>query len=263
MNNLKITLVQTKLLWEDSKKNLSYFSKILKPLKTGKTDVIVLPEMFNTGFTMNVKKCAETMQGLTMQWMKKIADEKNTAVCGSLIIEEHGNYYNRLVWMHPGGAHAHYDKRHLFGLAHENKTFTAGHKKLILMMKGWRICPFVCYDLRFPVWMRNHNEYDAAIVIANWPEKRNFAWKQLLIARAIENQSYVVGLNRIGRDGNKINYSGDSIVLDPLGKKISRTKPNVQSIETVELKMELLEELRHTFPVMNDADIFHIDGIAH
>lgn len=259
MNNLKITTVQTKLFWEDSKKNLAHFSKLLKTVKPDKTDVIVLPEMFNTGFTMNVKGCAQQMGGPAMQWMHLMAYEKNAAVCGSIIIEEHGNYYNRLIWMNPGGAHAHYDKRHLFTMANENKVFTSGHKKLILLLKGWRICPFICYDLRFPVWMRNHNEYDVSVVVANWPEKRIYAWKQLLIARAIENQSYVVALNRIGRDGNKINYTGDSIVLDPLGKKISKTKSNTESVETIELQMDLLEELRHSFPVLNDADNYHID----
>lgn len=259
MNNLRITTVQTKLHWEDSKKNLAHFSSLLKSVKPNSTDIIVLPEMFTTAFSMNAKKLAEKMDGVSMKWMAKLASEKNAAVCGSLIIEANNHYYNRLIWMNPSGAYAHYDKRHLFRMADEHKTFSAGHKKLIVLLKGWRVAPFVCYDLRFPVWMRNHNEYDCAIVIANWPEKRSFAWKQLLISRAIENQSYVVGLNRIGRDGNKISYTGDSMVLDPLGKKISKTKPSLQKLETVTLQMKTLEDLRHSFPVMNDADTFHID----
>lgn len=258
MNNLRITTIQTKLHWEDAKKNLAHFSSLLKSLKANSTDIIVLPEMFTTAFSMSAKRLAEKMDGMSMKWMAKLAAEKNAAVCGSLIIEENGHYYNRLIWMNPSGAHAHYDKRHLFRMADENKTYTAGHKKLIVLLKGWRIAPFVCYDLRFPVWMRNHNEYDCAIVVANWPEKRNFAWKQLLIARAIENQSYVVGLNRIGKDGNKISYTGDTMVLDALGKKISKTKPSLQKVETITLQMKTLEELRHSFPVMNDADTFHI-----
>lgn len=259
MNNLRITTVQTKMHWEDARKNLAHFSSVLKKIKTGSTDIIVLPEMFTTGFSMNAKQLAEKMDGQAIKWMAKVAAEKNAAICGSLIIEEGGNYYNRLIWMNPSGAHAHYDKRHLFRMANEQKTYTAGRKRLVVMMKGWRIAPFICYDLRFPVWMRNFHEYDCAIVIANWPEKRSFAWKQLLVARAIENQAYVVGVNRIGKDGNKIAYTGDTLVFDPLGKKISRTKPSLQNVETVELKMEYMEDLRHSFPVMNDADTFHIE----
>lgn len=258
MDDLKITIVQTKLFWENQEKNRKHFSRLLKSLKPGKTDVIVLPEMFNTGFTMNVKSCAETMNGPTVQWMQALADQKNAAVCGSLIIEENRQYYNRLIWMSPGGAHAHYDKRHLFRMAEENKTFSGGHKKLIVLFKGWRICPFICYDLRFPVWTRNFHEYDCAIYIANWPEKRSFAWKQLLIARAIENQSYVVGLNRIGKDGNQISYSGDSVILDPLGKPMSKIKSSAEKVTTVHLGENLIEELRHSFPVMDDADEFTV-----
>lgn len=263
MSTLRITTVQTKLHWEDVKKNLKHFSKILKPVKLGKTDIIVLPEMFNTGFTMNTKKCSEKMDGPTMQWMKKLADEKNAVICGSLIIEENNEFYNRLIWMSPGGANAHYDKRHLFSMAHENQHFKSGHKKLILLLKGWRISAFICYDLRFPVWMRNQHDYDVALVIANWPAKRSFAWKQLLTARAIENQSFVVGVNRIGKDGNKIEYSGETIVHDPLGKKISKTKPGTEKVETIELDFDVLEELRHSFPVLDDADTFTVNLNHH
>lgn len=258
MSTLRITTVQTKLHWEQPVKNIKHFSQLLKTVRPGSTDIIVLPEMFNTGFTMNAKALAEKADGKSMQWMHKLADDKNAVVCGSLIAEENGHYYNRLIWMSPGGAHAHYDKRHLFRMAHENNTYHAGNKKLILLYKGWRISTFVCYDLRFPVWMRNQHEYDCAIVIANWPEKRSFAWKQLLIARAIENQSFVVGVNRIGKDGNKIDYIGDTMVLDPLGKKISKTKPAVEKVETVTLNFDTLEEVRHAFPVADDADTFTI-----
>ena len=263
MSTLRITTVQTKLAWEDAKKNLKNFTKVLKPLKSDKTDIIVLPEMFTTGYTMNAKLCAEKMDGPSVKWMEKTATEKNAVVCGSLIIEENGEYYNRLIWMSPGGAHAHYDKRHLFRMAGENKTFRAGHKKLVLLLKGWHISTFICYDLRFPVWMRNQHAYDCAIVIANWPTKRSLVWKQLLVARAIENQSFVVGVNRIGKDGNKIDYAGDTIVHDPTGKKISKTKPNAEKIETIELNYDVLEELRHSFPVMDDADTFTINLNTH
>lgn len=258
MSTLRITTVQTKLAWENATKNCKHFTQLLKTVMPGSTDIIVLPEMFNTGFTMNAKTNAEKDGGPTMQWMSKTANDKNAVVCGSLIIQEGDNFYNRLIWMSPGGAHAHYDKRHLFRMAHENNTFHGGNKKLILLYKGWRISTFVCYDLRFPVWMRNRHEYDCAIVIANWPEKRNFAWKQLLIARAIENQAFVVGVNRIGKDGNKINYTGDTLLLDPLGKKINKTKTNVEKVETVTLNFDVLEELRHSFPVADDADTFTI-----
>ncbi len=258
MSTLRITTVQTNLVWQNAAKNLKNFSGLLKSMKPGSTDILVLPEMFNTGFTMNAKAMAEKSDGPTMQWMSKTANEKNTVVCGSLIIEEGGHYYNRLIWMSPGGAHAHYDKRHLFRMAHENNTYKGGSKKLILLYKGWRISTFICYDLRFPVWMRNKHEYDCAIVVANWPEKRSFAWKQLLIARAIENQAFVVGVNRIGKDGNKINYAGDSLVLDPLGKKINKTKSNTEKVETVTLNFDTLEELRHSFPVADDADTFTV-----
>lgn len=258
MSTLRVTTVQTKLHWESQVKNIKHFTTLLKSIKAGSTDLIVLPEMFSTGFSMNANALAEKSDGPTMQWMQKMAETKNAVVCGSLIIEENGRFYNRLIWMTPGGSHAHYDKRHLFTMAGEQKFYHPGNKKLILLYKGWRLSVFVCYDLRFPVWMRNQNEYDCAIVVANWPEKRSFAWKQLLTARAIENQSFVVGVNRIGKDGNGITYSGDSVVLDPFGKKISKTKSDTENIETIKLDFDVLENARHIFPVGNDADSFSI-----
>jgi predicted amidohydrolase len=258
MSILRITTAQAKLHWENQAKNLKHISQLLKTVKPNHTDIIVLPEMFNTGFSMNAKTLAEKPGGISMQWMHEIAEEKNAVVCGSLIIEENGKFFNRFIWMTPGGAHAHYDKRHLFTMAGEHQSFAAGNKKLILLYKGWRISAYICYDLRFPVWMRNQHDYDCAIVVANWPEKRSFAWKQLLLARAIENQAFVVGLNRVGKDGNRISYSGDSMVLDPFGKKISKTKAGVEQVETVHLDFDVLEEARHLFPVADDADHFTI-----
>lgn len=258
MSTLRVTTVQAKLQWENAGKNLKHFSALLKSVKPNSTDVIVLPEMFSTGFSMNAKKLAEKMGGPSMQWMHKTAEEKNAVVCGSLIIEESGKYYNRLIWMTPGGVHAHYDKRHLFRMADEQNYYHAGDKKLIILYKGWRLATFICYDLRFPVWLRNQRDYDCAIVIANWPEKRSFAWKQLLTARAIENQTFYIGVNRVGEDGNDITYSGDSVVLDPFGKKISKTKAGVEQVETITLNFDTLENARHIFPVGNDADSFTI-----
>src|SRR5205085_2232368 len=193
MEDLRITLVQTNLHWENKKENLRLFSALIKNIKE-KTDIITLPEMFSTGFTMNASNLYGGMNDEAVQWMRDIATEKNCVVTGSLIIGENGKYYNRLVWMTPDGIDT-YDKRHLFSLAKEDDTFTPGNKKIIKTVKGWKILPLVCYDLRFPVWSRRTDDenYDLIIYVANWPERRVHAWKQLLMARAIENQCYVAG----------------------------------------------------------------------
>jgi omega-amidase len=258
MKNLRITFVQSPLFWEAPEKNRAHFDKLLARLYKSSTDVILLPEMFTTGFTMNAGSVSETMKGHSVEWMHKVAMGKNAVVCGSLVIRDRGRYYNRFIWMQPDGKHFHYDKRHLFRMAREHNTYSPGTKRLIVEWRGWRICPLVCYDLRFPVWSRNRDEFDLLIYVANWPEKRRFAWSQLLIARAIENQCYVAGLNRVGVDGKGIPYTGDSVVLDPVGMKISSTKPSKTSVETVVLSMRKLEDLRKQFPVMMDADKFMI-----
>lgn len=264
MNTLSLTFIQTNLHWEYIDANLKMFSEKISSIKE-KTDLIVLPEMFSTGFTMNNKAMAENTEGKTFEWMKKTAKEKNCVLTGSVIIEENGNYYNRLIWMRGDGSFETYDKRHLFRYAKEQDYYTAGNKKLIVDLNGWKICPMICYDLRFPVWIRNNpagpkgiEYYDLLLFVANWPERRNHPWKTLLMARAMENQSYVVGVNRIGNDGSTIYHSGDSAVLNYKGEIISKTKPHEESIETIVLSKEDLEEWRKLFPAWMDADKFTI-----
>lgn len=264
---MKVTLVQTHLYWEDRNKNLAHFDTLLNSLKE-ETDLIVLPEMFTTGFSMNPERVAELWNGESLAWLKEKAKQKNAVLTGSVAVEENGNYYNRLFWVRPDGTFETYDKRHLFRMAKEDAHYSAGSKKIITGLNGWKICPLVCYDLRFPVWSRNHftktsekscdAEYDVLIYVANWPEVRNYPWKQLLIARAIENQCYVVGVNRIGKDGNDFSHSGDSVVINPRGEIISKTAAHAESIETVELKMDYLTEFRKLFPVGLDADPFKL-----
>lgn len=256
MQNITLTFIQTNLYWENVEANLNMFSEKISSIRE-KTDLIILPEMFSTGFTMNNRQLAERMNGRTITWMKQMAKEKNCVITGSIIIEEKKKYYNRLIWMPPSGNFKTYDKRHLFRYANEQKYYTAGKSKLIVRLKGWRICPMICYDLRFPVWVRNQNkEYDLLIFVANWPERRNHAWKTLLLARAMENQCYVVGVNRIGNDGNNVYHSGDSVAVNFKGEVISKTAPHEESAETIMLSKKELEMWRKTFPAWMDADKF-------
>ncbi len=266
--NLRITLVQTSLYWEQPIKNLNQFSKQLSALKRNQTDLIVLPEMFNTGFSMNAAALAEKPGGLTMQWMAEVAHALNTAICGSIIIKEKNKYYNRFIWMNVDGSYEQYDKRHLFRMGKENDVFTAGTESVIINYKGWNICPLVCYDLRFPVWSRNQVmggnskslsfDYDLLLYVANWPALRSYAWNQLLIARAIENQSYVAAVNRVGADGNGMEHNGDCVVHNPLGQSISKFNSKKKQLETVKLSYRDLLKLREVFPVLMDADKFKI-----
>jgi omega-amidase len=261
MNDLRITIVQTALHWENIDRNLSMLDEKLATVKD--TDLIVLPEMFSTGFTMNTEGVAEEMSGKAVRWMAAKAKEKQCVITGSLVIRENGNCYNRLVWMRPDGTHEHYDKRHLFRMASEHEYFSGGKKRIVVTLNGWKICPLVCYDLRFPVWSRNKFkngtwEYDCLIYVANWPERRSYPWKTLLLARAIENQCYVAGVNRVGKDGKDIEYSGDSVVINYKGEVISRTNPNEDITETVTLSWKELEEFRKAFPVGMDADGFEV-----
>lgn len=258
MADLKLTLVQTSLLWEKPEANRNHFDLVLKSFKKGSSNLIVLPEMFTTGFTMNAEGVAEKMDGPTVAWMAALAAKKNAVVCGSLVISEKKKYFNRLIWMQPDGKYSFYDKRHLFRMAGEHNIYASGTKKLEVELQGWNICPLICYDLRFPVWSRSNGDFDLMIYIANWPKQRSFAWNQLLVARAIENQCYVAGLNRIGRDGKQNEYSGDSVVLDAYGQKISSTKPTNSSVETVVLSLKKLKDFRKSFPVFMDADKFKI-----
>jgi omega-amidase len=264
MNNvLNVSIVQSRIHWLDIPANLDWYASRLEQLNA-RTDLIVLPEMFNTGFSMDAAQFAETMVGPTVQWMSEKSAKHQAAVVGSIMIQENGQFFNRLIWMFPDGRFEYYDKRHLFRMAGEHKTYSAGRSRLIIQYKGWKICPMVCYDLRFPVWSRNrliNNEFDfdCLVYIANWPEKRSHAWKSLLIARAIENQCYVVGVNRVGADGNQIQYSGDSGVFDFLGQKCSTTERFGDRVETVTLHKEQLREFRQNFPALLDADQFSIN----
>lgn len=262
MNTLTFTLIQTNLFWENKVANLQMLEEKINNIQS-KTEVVVLPEMFSTGFSMQPEKFAESMNGSTLQWMQKIAFEKKIILTGSLMIEENGNYYNRLIWMLPNKQFGYYDKRHCFAFAKENEHYTAGNKRLIASVNGWKINLQICYDLRFPVWARqtmNNNtaEYDVLIYVANWPQRRSYAWKTLLAARAIENQCYVIGVNRIGDDGNKIYHSGDSMVINALGE-ILYHKENDEDVFTITLQKNELQEIRNKFPFLADADSFKIE----
>ena len=259
MKNLSVTLIQSNLHWENIPANLEMFSQEIKAIP--ETDLIILPETFTTGFSMN-PKFAEPMDGSAVEWMRKTANEKACVICGSLMIQEEGRFYNRLVWMQPDGEWLTYDKRHLFCISDEPKFFTAGEERLIVELNGWKICPLICYDLRFPVWARcfdsaQHDTplYDVLLYVANWPERRNVAWKTLLPARAIENQAYVIGVNRVGVDEKNISHTGDSMVIDALGKTLYY-KEQEEDIFTVELNYEELSRVREQLPFLNDADDF-------
>lgn len=259
--NLRIAIVQTRLHWQDTLSNLESLSERISML-TGHIDIIILPEMFSTGFSMNTAH-AEEMEGLAMQWMLRKAVHFKAVVCGSLMIHENGHFFNRFIWMNPDGSYEFYDKRHLFRMADEHKHYQAGTEKRIIQLGQWKICPMICYDLRFPVWSRNRlvngrHEYDLLIYVANWPERRAVAWKTLLLARAIENQTFVAGVNIIGRDGNDISYSGDSAIIDYLGERISTTEKYGDRCEVVEISLESLQSYRNAFPAMQDADKFEI-----
>lgn len=266
MSTLTITGIQSTLHWEDKKANLQMFEQKIFSISQP-TEIVVLPEMFSTGFSMQPEKLAETMDGETLQWMRRVAAQKKIILTGSVIIEENENYYNRLVWALPNGQVGYYDKRHLFAYGDEDRHYTPGEKRLIASVNGWKVNLLVCYDLRFPVWSRQspppsgeagrRPEYDVLIYVANWPEKRVQAWTTLLRARAIENQCYVIGVNRTGDDGKKIHYSGESMAIDPLGE-ILYHKKDEEDIFTVTLDKSHLEKAREKFPFWRDADTFFI-----
>ena len=270
MNDLKITIIQSDLHWENKAANLAMFAQKIASVSE-LSDIIVLPEMFTTGFSMKPQAFAETMNGDTLAWMLKQANGKACVITGSFICEENGSFYNRLIWAKPDGTYLYYDKRHLFRMANEDEHYTAGARKLIVELNGWKICPLICYDLRFPVWSRNTSanknkdakedvnyEYDLLIYVANWPEVRSYPWKTLLLARAMENQCYVVGVNRVGNDGNSVYHSGDSAIVNAKGIVISKTKAHEEKIETISLNYSELNAFRKAFPAMLDADEFEI-----
>lgn len=275
MSSLTITLIQTDLKWEDKTANLSHFEARIESLKEP-TELVILPEMFSTGFSMEPERLAETMDGPTLRWMADIAARKRIILTGSVIIEENKHYYNRLIWMLPNGQFAYYDKRHRFAYAGEDQHYTAGTKRLVASVKGWRVLLMVCYDLRFPVWSRQtpqeaaageatgdvstpNLEYDLLLYVANWPERRTHAWKTLLQARAIENQCYVAGVNRIGNDGHDIAHSGDSMIIGPLGETMYHAGVKDETF-TLTLQKDDLTKVRQRFPFWRDADHFSIES---
>jgi omega-amidase len=248
---MNITLIQSNLFWENIDNNLKMFEEKIIGIKN--TDLIILPEMFSTGFSMNVEFLAEPMEGKTVKWMLKMANKMNCVIAGSIIIKEENLNYNRFIWADPNGSIQYYDKKHLFTMANEDQSFSPGNKKIIIEYKGWKICPFICYDLRFPIWNRNLEDYDIAIYVANWPERRSYHWKSLLIARAIENQCYVLAVNRVGIDGKGLNYSGDSTVIDPSGEIIYQ-KNDEETIYQYTLDKNFITSIRNNLPFLKDRD---------
>jgi len=253
---MKIALIQAPLVWENPEENRNYFEDKINSIQE-EIDLVVLPEMFSTGFTMHPENVAETMEGKTIALLKSLAKAKNSAITGSLIIRENGKFYNRLVFVFPSGEIRNYDKKHLFSLAGEEKVYASGTEKLIVEYKGWKICPLVCYDLRFPVFSRNVEEYDLLIYVANWPTQRIQAWNILLKARAVENICYTIGVNRIGEDGNDHPYSGNSQVVDFLGNSILEPQLS-EGIFIVELDKNKMLETRKTLGFLNDKDAFSL-----
>jgi predicted amidohydrolase len=256
-NELKIALIQSDLVWENPEQNRIHFTKKIVQISES-VDLIVLPEMFTSGFTMNAEKVAETMFGETVVWMQEMALKKQTAIMGSVVISEKDNFYNRLLFVHPNGIIETYDKKHTFTLAGEDKVYSAGKNKLIVTYKGWKICPLICYDLRFPVWARNVEEYDLLIYVANWPKVRVSAWNTLLKARAIENMCYCVGVNRVGFDDNNHEYSGHSAVFDVLGEKLDSIPENKEVIEIVILNKSHIKTYREKLNFLKDKDRFQL-----
>ncbi|WP_339837746.1 amidohydrolase [uncultured Flavobacterium sp.] len=253
---MKIALFQTNLVWENPKSNRTFIEEYFMS-EDDEFDLFVLPEMFTTGFTMNPENVAETMQGETISWMKSLALKKNCAVCGSLVVSENNSFYNRFIFVHPNGKIDFYNKRHLFSLAGEHQKYAKGTKKVIIDYKDWKICPQVCYDLRFPAFSRNHENYDLLLYVANWPKPRTNAWDILLKARAIENLCYVIGVNRIGFDENNHEYIGHSQVLDELGNQILDTEDNL-GVFIVELDKNKMLETRNKLNFLSDKDQLEI-----
>lgn len=264
MQDLTLSLIQADLYWEQPEANLNMFQGLMDQVPAH-SHVIVLPEMFSTGFSMNPEQLAESMDGPTINWMKAQAMQRRKIIAGSLIIQEEGAYYNRLVWMLPNGVSYHYDKKHLFGFAGEDEAYTAGNKRVIVQVNGWKINLQICYDLRFPVWARQNPpniqqedpSYDILLYVANWPERRIKAWDTLLAARAIENQCFVVGVNRIGNDGNGIYHNGSSSLIDPWGEVLWNGRDR-QEVFTYTLQKEALHSARTRLPFLRDGDAFVI-----
>ncbi|MGA9588776.1 MAG: amidohydrolase [Salegentibacter sp.] len=252
---LRIAILQVNLKWEDARENRSLFTKEIEAL-SDEVELVILPEMFTTGFSMNAKVLAEKNDDATLQWMREMAQKKKSAITGSVIIEENGQYYNRLFFVFPDGSYEKYDKRHTFTLAGEDKTYSAGKGRLIVEYKGWKICPLICYDLRFPVWARNTEDYDLLIYVANWPKKRVAAWDALLKARAIENMTFCVGVNRVGIDGDGYEYNGHSAVYDCLGNYLTEENAEKPFVKELNLDKEHLQKTRQQLKFLQDRDEF-------
>jgi predicted amidohydrolase len=256
MQNLNVTLIQTELHWHNPQANRDHFATLIDGIQV-ETDLVILPEMFTTGFTMDAEHHAEPMDGPSIAWMADMASRYGCTLCGSLIVAEDGHYYNRLVWMPPDGVVGTYDKRHLFRMADEQEHYTAGRERRIFQLNDWRVCPLVCYDLRFPVWSRGVDEFDLLLYVANWPSTRKSAWQVLLPARAVENLCYSAGVNRVGADGNGRHYSGGSVVVDHLGHTALDCGSG-ECVATVTLDGGALTRYRQKFPANLDADRFEI-----
>lgn len=262
MNDLRVSIIQSSLHWEDPEANRKMFAEIIAQ-NNEERDLYLLPEMFTTGFSMNAEQIAEADAGeTTLQWMKGQAKTHNAAICGSVSVKDEHQYFNRLFWVKPDGSHDQYDKKHLFTFAGEHDHYSPGSERIIVEYKGWKICPLICYDLRFPVWSRNRlkqgeAEYDLLIYVANWPAVRRDPWMKLLFARSIENQCYTIGLNRIGEDGNGILYSGDSLIIDPKGLTVSSPESQ-DGVRSADLSFDELHDFRKKFPVLHDADKFEL-----
>ena len=260
MQDLRIALIQTNQFWEDKTRNLSHYeTEFFSKIEPGSCDLIVLPEMFNTSFTMNTTEMAEDLDGDSIKWLQKWAKIIDSQLVATLIVRDHNSFYNRLVIVSEKGIEASYDKRHLFRMADEHLHFTAGQNRIVYTLKGWRILPQVCYDLRFPVYSRNRTvnglpEYDLALYPANWPERRSEIWSVLLQARAIENQAFCLGVNRVGTDGKGIVYSGDTRVVDPWGKTLYLAPKHKEEVKFLTLSSQILAEIREQFPAYKDAD---------
>lgn len=263
MNDLRVSLLQAATIWHDAAANRALYGDLVRALR-GQTDLIVLPETFTSGFSNDAITSAETMEGVSVAWLRALADEVGAVVTGSMVIRDGNKVFNRLLWAHPDGSLTQYDKRHLFRMAGEHTRYADGREKLLVELRGWRICPLVCYDLRFPVWSRNrfnqdagHFDYDLLLYVANWPSARRYAWQTLLRARAIENLAYVVGVNRVGVDGNELHYAGDSVALDFLGQPLVELGAQPQTV-TVRLSAAGLAAHRERFPAQFDADAFSL-----
>ena len=257
-NELNIVGIQSSIVWEKPAANLEYFDEQISKLPST-VDLVILPEMFTTGFSMNPISIAETMGGPTIKWMVTTAKINRMALVGSVVIKENAQYFNRLFFIHPNGHIETYDKRHLFTLAKENDQYTSGKERLIVLYKGWRICPLICYDLRFPVWSRNTNEYDLLVFVANWPSIRIHAWDTLLKARAIENMSYCIGVNRVGKDENGYEYNGHTAIYNFLGEKLSRTIEGKENILQCVVSKTNLLKIRQKLNFLQDQDAFKIE----